>query len=147
MLNQRLSDQLARVVERYDERKEQLLFLSKVPNRLVAKEAQERGRGRCRSLRLVGGATEAARLDEGMVVVVRERDEGWASLHSCIYWSPYSSCRRHHAYGFVWGYPAGESSQSSWRPSGAKSRKVHTLPSASTPRCVVKYVRKMSSAS
>src|SRR5207247_5292736 len=61
--------------------------------------------------------------------------------------SPYSSCRRHHSYGFVCGYPAGESSHSSCRPSGVRSRKVHTLPSASTPRWVVKDVRKTSSPS
>jgi hypothetical protein len=53
----------------------------------------------------------------------------------------YSSWRRHHWYGLVCGYPSGESSHSSWRPRGVRSRKVQTLPSASTPRAVVKYVR------
>src|SRR5436309_7909161 len=51
---------------------------------------------------------------------------------------PYSSWRRHHAYGGVCGYPSGESSHSSWRPSGVRSRKVQTGPSASTPRPAVK---------
>src|SRR5207247_10537041 len=59
----------------------------------------------------------------------------------------YSAWRRHHTYGWVSGYPAGESSHSSWRPSGVRSRKVQTLPRASTPRAVVKYVRKTLSPS
>src|SRR5207244_12805367 len=54
---------------------------------------------------------------------------------------PYSSWRRHHAYGGVCGYPSGESSHSSWRPSGVRSRNGQTGPSASTPRPAVKSVR------
>jgi hypothetical protein len=50
----------------------------------------------------------------------------------------YSSWRRHHSYGGVCGQPFGESSQSSWRPNGVRSRNVQALPSASTPRRVVK---------
>jgi hypothetical protein len=33
-----------------------------------------------------------------------------------------SSCQVHHSYGGVWGYPSGESSHSSWRPSAVRSR-------------------------
>src|SRR5215204_7580747 len=36
--------------------------------------------------------------------------------------SGYSSCRCHHSYGGVCGYPSGESSHSSWRPSAVRSR-------------------------
>jgi hypothetical protein len=50
----------------------------------------------------------------------------------------YSSWRRHHSYGGVCGYPSGESSHVSCRPSGVRSRRVQTLPSASTPRPEVK---------
>src|SRR5437773_11776738 len=57
----------------------------------------------------------------------------------------YSSCLRHHVYGGVWGQPGGESSHSSWRPYGVRSRNVQTLPSASTPRPSVKEVRYTSS--
>ena len=38
------------------------------------------------------------------------------------------------------GWTGGVSSQSSWRPRGVRSRKVQTLPSASTPRPVVAQV-------
>ena len=65
-------------------------------------------------------------------------DFGKGRISAVSYDSSYSSWRRHQLYGFVCGYPSGESSHSSWRPSGVRSRKVHTLPSASTPRCVVK---------
>src|SRR5436190_713488 len=69
------------------------------------------------------------------------------AMVGCAYTPWYSSWRRHHSYGFVCGYPPGESSHSSWRPSGVRSRKVQTLPRASTPRAVVKYVRKTLSPS
>ena len=36
--------------------------------------------------------------------------------------SPYASCHFHQWYGGVWGYPSGESSHSSWRPSAVMSR-------------------------
>src|SRR2546428_3540044 len=49
-----------------------------------------------------------------------------------------SSWGRHHAYRGVCGRPAGDSSPSSCRPSGVRSRKVQVLPSASTPRPDVK---------
>jgi hypothetical protein len=59
-------------------------------------------------------------------------------VHVLCDYRPYSSCRRHHSYGGVCGYPSGESSHFSWRPSGVRSRKVQLLPRASTPRPLVK---------
>lgn len=43
VFEQRLDEQLARLVELEDARKQQLLFLAEVPDGLVGEEAQERG--------------------------------------------------------------------------------------------------------
>lgn len=47
-----------------------------------------------------------------------------AEIYSRDCSASYSSCRRHHSYREVCGVPRGESSQSSWRPRGVRSRKV-----------------------
>jgi hypothetical protein len=43
VFEQRLDEQLARLLELEDARKQQLLFLAEVPDGLVGEEAQERG--------------------------------------------------------------------------------------------------------
>src|SRR5262249_527288 len=53
----------------------------------------------------------------------------FASRSLTLLGSWYSSCRRHHWYGWVCGQPSGESSQVSWRPNGVRSRNDHALPS------------------
>ena len=50
----------------------------------------------------------------------RSRYAGASAVQSCVGCG--SSCQTHHLYGGVWGYPSGESSHSSWRPSAVMSR-------------------------
>src|SRR5689334_24290589 len=80
MFEQRSHEQLARLLELEDTRKQLLLLFAEVANGFVGEEAQE---GRCgsRGLGRGRGLPEATGLDQSMMVVVRERNECWATLH------------------------------------------------------------------
>jgi hypothetical protein len=74
VLAQRLHERRGLAVE---QREELLLLLAEVPARLVGEEAAEARRRGAPLLLARGRRTpQLARADEGVVVVVRERDEG-----------------------------------------------------------------------
>ena len=80
VFEQHVDEQLARFLEVEDARKQQFLLLTEMRDGLFGEKAQERGCDR-RRFRSIGGPPKATRLDQCAVVIVRERNERWVTLH------------------------------------------------------------------
>jgi hypothetical protein len=82
VLEQGAHKQLARLLVVGEKGEQPLLLLAEVPDRLAREEAEEaRGRATAFLVGGVGRTAQPARLDEGVMVIVRERDEGRVAPH------------------------------------------------------------------
>jgi hypothetical protein len=81
VLKEGLDNQLARLLGVRDARKQPLLFFAKVWHRGVGEEGQERRRCSSGVLR-VCAATQAPRGDQGVMMLVGERDQRSMPSHS-----------------------------------------------------------------
>ena len=81
MLKEGLDNQLARLLDVRDARKQPLLFFAKVWHRGVGEEGQER-RGCSDGVLRLCAATQAPRRDQGVLMLVGKRDQRSMPSHS-----------------------------------------------------------------
>ena len=81
VVEQSLNEQGSRLLDIDHQRKERFFFLTEVRHARRPKEADERHGGAARIVVAVRGPAEPPCLDEGMVMVVRERDQRLKPLH------------------------------------------------------------------